>query len=48
MNPAAAAVLTTIPTGLFPREITLAPDASTLYLTNYSSATLQVISPTFH
>ena len=46
--PAAPAVLTTIPTGLFPREITVAPDASTLYLTNYSSATLQVISTTVH
>ena len=43
-SPAAPAVLTTIPTGLFPREVTLAPDASTLYLTNYSSSTLQVIS----
>jgi DNA-binding beta-propeller fold protein YncE len=46
--PAAPSVLITIPTGLFPREITVAPDASTLYLTNYSSANLQVISTTVH
>ena len=45
-TPSAPAILTTIPTGLFPREITVAPDASTLYLTNYSSDTLQVISTT--
>ncbi len=47
-NPASASVLSTVPTGLFPREITLGPDGSTLYLTNYTSATLQVISTTIH
>ena len=42
--PAAASVVETIPTGLFPREITAGPDDATLYLTNYSSNTLEVIS----
>jgi len=42
--PAAASVVQTIPTGLFPREITVGSDDRTLYLTNYSSGTFQVIS----
>ncbi len=44
--PAAASVVQTIPTGLFPREITVGSDDRTLYLTNYSSGTFQVISTT--
>jgi DNA-binding beta-propeller fold protein YncE len=43
-GPAAASVVQTIPTGLFPREITVGSDDRTLYLTNYSSGTFQVIS----
>lgn len=42
--PAAASVVQTVATGLFPREITVASDDRTLYLTNYSSGTFQVIS----
>jgi DNA-binding beta-propeller fold protein YncE len=45
-SPASASVVQTISTGLFPREVTLGPDGSTLYLTNYDSDTLQVISTT--
>jgi DNA-binding beta-propeller fold protein YncE len=45
-NPAAASVVTTIPSGLFPREFSVGPDGSTLYLTNYQSSTLEVISTT--
>ncbi|HEV2618441.1 MAG TPA: hypothetical protein VGU23_00715 [Acidobacteriaceae bacterium] len=45
-NPASATVVQTIPTGLFPREVSIGPDGSTLYLTNYQSDTLQVISIT--
>jgi DNA-binding beta-propeller fold protein YncE len=43
-NPSSASVLVTVPTGLFPREISVAPDDSTLYLTNFDSDTLEVIS----
>jgi DNA-binding beta-propeller fold protein YncE len=39
----AANVVATIPTGSFPREITVGPDGATLYLTNFDSDTLQVI-----
>jgi DNA-binding beta-propeller fold protein YncE len=42
--PASASVIQTTPTGLFPREIWLGPDDATLYLTNYDSDTLEVIS----
>jgi DNA-binding beta-propeller fold protein YncE len=42
--PAAASVVQTIRTGLFPREITVGADDRTLYLTNYSSGSFQVIS----
>jgi DNA-binding beta-propeller fold protein YncE len=42
--PATASVVQTISTGLFPREVTVSPDDSTLYLTNYNSRTLEVIS----
>jgi DNA-binding beta-propeller fold protein YncE len=41
-----ARVLKKIRTGLFPRNVTVGPDDATLYLTNYSSNTLQVISTT--
>lgn len=41
-------VVATIPTGNFPREITVGPDGTTLYLTNFDSNTLQVIRITFH
>ena len=44
--PAAASVVQTIPTGLFPREITVGSDDRTLYLTNYNSGSFQVISTT--
>ncbi len=44
--PAAASVVETIPTGLFPREITVGSDDQTLYLTNYDSGSFQVISTT--
>ncbi|HEV2646885.1 MAG TPA: hypothetical protein VGU46_11025 [Acidobacteriaceae bacterium] len=46
--PASATVVQTIPTGLFPREITVGTDDRTLYLTNYSSASFQVITTTVH
>jgi DNA-binding beta-propeller fold protein YncE len=46
--PASASVVQTVATGLFPREITAASDDLTLYLTNYSSQSFQVISTTVH
>ena len=46
--PASASVLQIIPTGLFPREITVGSDNLTLYLTNYNSQSFQVISTTVH
>lgn len=46
--PSAASVVQTIPTGLFPREITAGSNDSTLYLTNYSSGSFQVITTTVH
>jgi len=45
-NPATASVIQTIPTGLFPREITVGSDDATLYLTNSDSDTLQLITTT--
>lgn len=42
--PASAHVVQTVATGLFPREVTPGPDDATLYLTNYESDTLEVIS----
>jgi DNA-binding beta-propeller fold protein YncE len=45
-NPASASVVQTITTGLFPREVTVGSDDATLYLTNYDSDTLEVISTT--
>lgn len=42
--PATARVVQTIPTGLFPRELWVGPDDSTLYLTNFDSDSLEVIS----
>ena len=47
-SPSAAGVVATISTGNFPREITVGPDGTTLYLTNFDSDTLQVIQITFH
>jgi len=46
--PASASVAQTVATGLFPREITVGSDDATLYLTNYSSQSFQVISTTVH
>lgn len=43
-----ASVVATISTGNFPREITVSPDGTTLYLTNFESDTLQVIQIAFH
>jgi len=48
VSPSAAGVVATISTGNFPREITVGPDGTTLYLTNFDSDTLQVIRITFH
>ncbi len=45
-SPASASVVKTILTGDFPREITIGPDGTTLYLTNFSSDSLQVIATT--
>jgi DNA-binding beta-propeller fold protein YncE len=42
--PASATVIQTTQTGLFPREIWVGPDGATLYLTNYDSDMLEVIS----
>jgi DNA-binding beta-propeller fold protein YncE len=42
-SPSSACVVQTIPTGLFPREITAGSDDATLYLTNFKSDTFQVI-----
>ncbi len=47
-SPASASVVQTITTGLFPREITVGPDDATLYLTNYSSDTFQLIQTTVY
>ncbi|HEV2577643.1 MAG TPA: hypothetical protein VGU25_10570 [Acidobacteriaceae bacterium] len=41
--PAGAAVVTTVPAGLFPREVNVGSDDATLYLTNYSSHSLQLV-----
>jgi DNA-binding beta-propeller fold protein YncE len=46
--PSMASVVATIPTGNFPREITVGPGGATLYLTNFDSDTLQVIQIAFH
>ena len=43
-DPSAAVVVQTVPAALFPREVTVGSDGTTLYLTNYTSKTLQVIS----
>jgi hypothetical protein len=47
-DPASASLVQTTPTGLFPREIWVGSDDATLYLTNYDSDTLEVISTTVH
>lgn len=46
LYPSAASVVTTVPTGLFPREITVGTDDSTLYLSNYDSDSFQMITTT--
>lgn len=46
-SPVSAAVVEIIPTGQFPREITVGPDDATLYLTNFNSDTLEIIKNTF-
>ena len=43
-SPLSASVVQTVSTGLFPREFWVGSDDATLYLTNYDSDTLQVIS----
>lgn len=42
--PATASVVQTVATGLFPREFWVGPDDATLYLTNFDSDSLEVIS----
>jgi DNA-binding beta-propeller fold protein YncE len=45
-DPASIDLVATIGTGEFPREITVGSDDATLYLTNYDSASFQVIHTT--
>ena len=45
-DPPSASVVQTVGTGLFPRDVTTGPNGTTLYLTNYTSQTLEVISTT--
>jgi DNA-binding beta-propeller fold protein YncE len=40
----AAAVERVVPAGAFPRDLTLSPDGGTLFLSNYNSYTVEVIS----
>jgi DNA-binding beta-propeller fold protein YncE len=47
-NPAGARLLATVAAQLFPREVTVGMDDSTLYVTNFSSNQLQVIATTSH
>ena len=44
--PASPRLVSTLPTGLFPRNVTLAADGSTLFLTNFSSNEVQVVRTT--
>lgn len=44
--PASPRLVSTFATGLFPRNVTLAADGTTLFLTNYSSNQVQVIRTT--
>ena len=44
--PASPRLVSTLPTGLFPRNVTLAADGTTLFLTNFSSNEVQVIRTT--
>ncbi len=46
--PANAAVLQTVSTGLFPREVNVGADDATLYLTNFLSDSSQVIQTAVH
>jgi DNA-binding beta-propeller fold protein YncE len=43
---ASPSILTTFQTGLFPREVTVGADDATLYVTNFDSDTLQVVTTT--
>lgn len=43
MNAGEAAKVGSIPTGAFPREMALTPDGRTIFLTNFTSKTLQAI-----
>ena len=45
-NPAGTRLLTTVDALLFPREVTVGPDDSTLYVTDFNSKQLQVIETT--
>lgn len=45
-SPESVNVVQAIPTGCFPRNITVGPDDASLYLTNFNSNTLQVIQAT--
>ena len=45
-NPAGTRLLTTVDALLFPREVTVGPDDSTLYVTDFNSKRLQVIETT--
>jgi DNA-binding beta-propeller fold protein YncE len=47
-DPAAISVVATISTGKFPREITVGSNDATLYLTDFDSASFQVIHTTVH
>ena len=47
-DPASPRLVSTLPTGLFPRNFTLAADGSTLFLTNFSSNQVQVIGTAVH
>jgi 6-phosphogluconolactonase (cycloisomerase 2 family) len=42
--PPAASVVQTVTTGLFPREVNVGSDDATLYLSNYDSNTLEVVT----
>jgi DNA-binding beta-propeller fold protein YncE len=43
VNAGEAAKVGSIPTGAFPREMALTPDGRTIFLTNFTSKTLQAI-----
>lgn len=47
-SPYTAAVVQTVAAGLFPREVTAGSDDNTLFLTNYTSGSVQVVTPSVH